>query len=69
MHVEAESIKFSLAKGEGDSNENMELKYGRRWKQYKDVENELPPNILRNSQESLQKWGNLIFHPSIYLHF
>lgn len=43
------SIKLNLAKGEDDSNEHMELKYGRWGKQWKVVENEFG---LRNRRAS-----------------
>lgn len=37
-------IKLNLEKGEGDSNEDMELKYGSRWTQEKDVKMSCRPS-------------------------
>lgn len=62
------SIKLNLAKGEGDSHENVQLKYGRWCKRWKDVENEFPPVILRNrSAYKIKVTWSCVFQSIIFL--
>lgn len=53
------SIKLSLEKGDSDSNENMELKYGRK------IEKQVSTQHPEKQPGKLTKWGNSNFCISI----